>query len=54
LNKKKNPPVDLKIIEVPGPSTRKKEKQMENKTAASFHFSNLSPSLCEDFIIDCI
>jgi len=29
---KKNPPVDLKIIEVPGPSTSKEEKQTENCT----------------------
>ena len=57
LNKNKNPPVDLKIIEVPGPSTRKEEKQTENEADAPFHFSNsLSTSHvpCEDFIIDCI
>ena len=39
LNKNKNPPVDLKITEVPGPSTREEEKQTEND-AVPFHFSN--------------
>ena len=51
LNKNKNPPVNLKITVVPGPSTRK--EVMEND-AVPFHFSNsLSTSHvpCEDDII---
>jgi len=40
---------------VPGPSTRKEEKQTENEAAASFRFYNLSTSHvpCEDCILCC-